>query len=155
MRQVGSTKTPSPQRPWDRPSLRKNAWVTLPAPPAQPWPTPDEAPALRDLLSDPDPEVRCLAIGALLAVWGASLLGVRLWTRHQVIRDLLRQEGDPDGVMITLPDASAEDRAALIDAMNAVQETLEADNARGRCRTEKAGMKTSEARGIRLIVSNS
>ena len=68
MRQVGSTKTPSPQRPWDWPSLRKNALVTLPAPPAQPWPTPDEAPALRDLLSDPDPEVRCLAIGALLSL---------------------------------------------------------------------------------------
>ena len=54
-----------------------------------------------------------LAIGALLALWGASLLAVRLWTRHQVIKDLLRQEGDPDGAMITLPDARAEDRAAL------------------------------------------
>jgi hypothetical protein len=54
-----------------------------------------------------------LAIGALLAVWGASLLAVRLWTRHQVIRDLLRQEGDPDGAMITLPDSRPEDRAAL------------------------------------------
>ena len=54
-----------------------------------------------------------LAIAALLALWGASLLAVRLWTRHQVIKDLLRQEGDPDGVMITLPDSRAEDRAAL------------------------------------------
>ena len=54
-----------------------------------------------------------LAIGALLALWAASLLAVRLWTRHQVIQDLLRQEGDPDGAMITLPDSRAEDRAAL------------------------------------------
>ena len=54
-----------------------------------------------------------LAIGALLVLWGASLLAVRLWTRHQVIQDLLRQEGDPDEVMITLPDSRAEDRAAL------------------------------------------
>src|SRR4030042_2191040 len=54
-----------------------------------------------------------LASWALLALWGASLLGVRLWTRHQVIKDLLRQEGDPDGVMITLPDSRPEDRAAL------------------------------------------
>jgi len=54
-----------------------------------------------------------LAIGALLVLWGASLVGVRLWTRRQVVRDLLRQEGDPDGFMITLPDARAEDRAAL------------------------------------------
>ena len=54
-----------------------------------------------------------LAIGALLALWGTSLLAVRLWTRHQVIKELLEQEGDPDGVMITLPDSRAEDRAAL------------------------------------------
>jgi hypothetical protein len=54
-----------------------------------------------------------LAIGALLVLWGTSLLAVRLWTRHQVIKDLLRQEGDPDWAMITLPDARAEDRAAL------------------------------------------
>jgi hypothetical protein len=54
-----------------------------------------------------------LAIGALLVLWGASLLAVRLWTRRQVIQDLLRQEGDPDGAMITLPDSRAEDRAAL------------------------------------------
>ena len=43
----------------------------------------------------------------------------------------------------------------VLPTNHAVHETLEADNARGRCRTEKAGMKTSEARGIRLIVSNS
>jgi hypothetical protein len=54
-----------------------------------------------------------LAVAMLLALWGASLLAVRLWTRHQVIRDLLRQEEDPDGAMITLPDSRAEDRAAL------------------------------------------
>ena len=54
-----------------------------------------------------------LAVAMLLALWGASLLAVRLWTRHQVIQDLLRQEGDPEGVMITLPDSRAEDRAAL------------------------------------------
>ncbi|PIU53495.1 MAG: hypothetical protein COS90_05845, partial [Deltaproteobacteria bacterium CG07_land_8_20_14_0_80_60_11] len=54
-----------------------------------------------------------LGIMALLALWGASLLAVRLWTRHQVIQDLLRQEGDPDAVVITLPDPRAEDRAAL------------------------------------------
>ncbi len=39
-----------------------------------------------------------LASAALLALWGASLLAVRLWTRHQVIQDLLRQEGDPEAV---------------------------------------------------------
>lgn len=54
-----------------------------------------------------------LAIGALLVLWGASLLGVGLWTRRQVIKNLLRQAGDPDEVMITLPDCRDEDRAAL------------------------------------------
>ena len=54
-----------------------------------------------------------LAAAMLLALWGASLLAVRLWTRQQVIKDLLRQEGDPDEAMITLPDSRAEDRAAL------------------------------------------
>jgi hypothetical protein len=54
-----------------------------------------------------------LAIGALLALWGASLLGVRLWTRHQVIKDLLLQGVDPDGAIITLPDSRPEDLAAL------------------------------------------
>lgn len=54
-----------------------------------------------------------LGMAALLAVWGASLLAVRLWTRHQVIRDLLRQEEDPEGAMITLPDSRPEDLAAL------------------------------------------
>ena len=34
-----------------------------------------------------------LAMGALLALWVASLLAVRLWTRHQVIKNLLQQEG--------------------------------------------------------------
>src|SRR3989339_803506 len=54
-----------------------------------------------------------LAMGALVALWGASLLAVRLWTRHQVIKNLLEQEGDPDRDMITLPDCRPEDRAAL------------------------------------------
>ena len=54
-----------------------------------------------------------LAIGGLLALWVASLAGVRLWTRHQVIRDLLRQAGDPDEAVITLPDCRPEDQAAL------------------------------------------
>lgn len=54
-----------------------------------------------------------LAIGALLALWGASLLIVRLWTRHQVIHALLRQEGGPDEVRISLPDPRPADLAAL------------------------------------------
>ncbi len=41
------------------------------------------------------------------------MLAVRLWTRHQVIKELLQQEGDPDGAMIALPEARAEDLAAL------------------------------------------
>jgi len=53
-----------------------------------------------------------LATGALLMLWGASLLVVRLWTRHQLIKELLRQEGDP-GEVITLPESRPEDRAAL------------------------------------------
>jgi hypothetical protein len=54
-----------------------------------------------------------LAITALLALWGASLLTVRLWTRHQVIHALLRQEGAPDEVRISLPDPRPADLAAL------------------------------------------
>jgi hypothetical protein len=54
-----------------------------------------------------------LAIAALLGLWAASLLAVRLWTRHQVIKDLLRQEGDPDEVGIVLRDSRPEDQAAL------------------------------------------
>jgi len=54
-----------------------------------------------------------VAIAALLVLWGASLLTVRLWTRHQVIRALLRQEGPPDEVRISLPDLRPEDQAAL------------------------------------------
>ena len=60
-----------------------------------------------------------LAGVALLALWGASLLAVRLWTRRQIVKELLRQEGDPDGVMITLPDARDEDRAALLARLSA------------------------------------
>jgi hypothetical protein len=55
----------------------------------------------------------CLAIAALLGLWGASLLAVRLWTRHQVVKALMRQEGDPEAVRITLPDPRPEDQAAL------------------------------------------
>ena len=54
-----------------------------------------------------------LAFAALLALWGASLLTVRLWTRHQVINALLRQEGAQDEVRISLPDPRPEDQAAL------------------------------------------
>jgi hypothetical protein len=54
-----------------------------------------------------------LAAALLLTLWGASLVAVRLWTRKQVMLDLLRQEGDPEGEMLTLDDPRAEDRAAL------------------------------------------
>ncbi len=53
-----------------------------------------------------------LAIGALLMFWGASLLAVRLWTRHQVIQALLLQ-GAPEDVKICLPDLRPADQAAL------------------------------------------
>jgi hypothetical protein len=53
-----------------------------------------------------------LAIAALLMLWGASLLAVRLWTRHQVFKTLMREEGHPE-VRITLPDPRPEDQAAL------------------------------------------
>jgi hypothetical protein len=52
------------------------------------------------------------AIGALLVLWGASLLSVRLWTRHQVINTLLRQ-GAPEEVRICLPDLRPKDQVAL------------------------------------------
>ncbi len=54
-----------------------------------------------------------LALAALLALWGVSLLMVRLWTRHQVIHALLRQEGAPEDVSISLPDPRPEDQAAV------------------------------------------
>jgi len=54
-----------------------------------------------------------LALGALLALWGVSLLVVRLWTRHQVIQALLRQEGASAEVRIDLPNPRREDQAAL------------------------------------------
>jgi hypothetical protein len=54
-----------------------------------------------------------LAGAALLALWGASLLAVRLWTRHQVIRELLRREEDPDAVKLALPDSRPEDHTAV------------------------------------------
>jgi hypothetical protein len=54
-----------------------------------------------------------LAIAALLGLWGASLLVVRLWTRHQVVKALMRQEVDPEKVRLTLPDPRPEDQAAL------------------------------------------
>jgi hypothetical protein len=55
----------------------------------------------------------CLATAALLGLWGASLLAVRLWTRHQVVQALMRQAGDPEAVRINLPDPRPEDQAAL------------------------------------------
>jgi hypothetical protein len=54
-----------------------------------------------------------LAGGAVLVLWVASLLAVRLWTRHQVVKDLLRQAEEPDAVRISLPDSRPEDQAAL------------------------------------------
>jgi len=54
-----------------------------------------------------------LSIGTLLVLWGASLLAVRLWTRHQVIHALMRQEGAPEEVRIVLPDPHPKDLAAL------------------------------------------
>ena len=54
-----------------------------------------------------------LGLAALLAFWGASLLMVRLWTRHQVLKTLISQAEGPEEVGITLPDARPEDQAAL------------------------------------------
>jgi hypothetical protein len=54
-----------------------------------------------------------LALAALLALWGTSLLTVRLWTRHQVIHALLRQEGGPEDVSISLPNPRPEDQTAV------------------------------------------
>ncbi|MGA9753749.1 MAG: hypothetical protein WBV23_01245 [Desulfobaccales bacterium] len=50
---------------------------------------------------------------ALLGLWAASLVAVRLWTRHQVIKALMRQEGEPDQISISLPVSRPEDLAAL------------------------------------------
>ena len=52
-------------------------------------------------------------LAALLALWGASLLAVRLWTRHQVIKALMRQGEEPEAIGISLPDSRPEDQAAL------------------------------------------
>ena len=54
----------------------------------------------------------CLAIATLLGLWGASLLAVRLWTRHQVVKALMRQETDLEAVRITLPDHRPQDQVA-------------------------------------------
>ncbi len=54
-----------------------------------------------------------LASVALLGLWAASLVAVRLWTRHQVIKALMRQEGEPDEIRLSLPDSRPEDQAAL------------------------------------------
>ncbi|MFZ5448266.1 MAG: hypothetical protein ACOZFS_06470 [Thermodesulfobacteriota bacterium] len=54
-----------------------------------------------------------IIIGALLVVWGASLLIVRLWTRHQVIHALMREEGAADEVRLNLQNFRPEDQAAL------------------------------------------
>jgi hypothetical protein len=54
-----------------------------------------------------------IALGALLVLWAASLIGVRLWTRHQMVKDLLRQAGEPETLSISLPASRPEDQAAL------------------------------------------
>jgi hypothetical protein len=54
-----------------------------------------------------------LAGVALLGLWAGSLVAVRLWTRHQVIKALMRQEGEPEEIKLCLPDSRPEDRAAL------------------------------------------
>jgi len=54
-----------------------------------------------------------LILFAVLIVWGLSLLIIRLWTRRQVIRALMRQEGDPETPGLSLPDPRPEDQTAL------------------------------------------
>ncbi|MEJ2673345.1 MAG: hypothetical protein P8168_14325 [Deltaproteobacteria bacterium] len=54
-----------------------------------------------------------LALGALLVLWGVSLLAMRFITRHQVIQTLLRQDVVSEELSITLPDPRPEDQAAL------------------------------------------
>ncbi len=54
-----------------------------------------------------------LGIMALLALWGASLLAVRFWTRRQVITDLLREEEGLGEVRLSLPDSCPEDQMAI------------------------------------------
>jgi hypothetical protein len=54
-----------------------------------------------------------LAVAVLLALWGASLLAVRLWTRHQVVKALMPPAGEAEAVRISLPDPQPEDQAAL------------------------------------------
>jgi hypothetical protein len=54
-----------------------------------------------------------IAGAALLVLWGASLFTVQLWTKHHVVKELLRQEGEPDRVRISLPDSRPEDQVAL------------------------------------------
>jgi len=54
-----------------------------------------------------------LAIALLLGLWGASLLAVRLWTRHQVIQALMRPGAEREEVRISLPEPRPEDLASL------------------------------------------
>ncbi|HZE22025.1 MAG TPA: hypothetical protein VE082_08230, partial [Desulfobaccales bacterium] len=54
-----------------------------------------------------------VAGAALLVVWAGSLVAVRLWTRHQVIKALRRQIAGPEEVRIALPDPGPQDLAAL------------------------------------------
>ena len=54
-----------------------------------------------------------LAGAALLVLWAGSLLAVRLWTRHQVLKALREQVEGPEEVGITLPDSGPRDQAAL------------------------------------------
>lgn len=52
------------------------------------------------------------ALAGLLALWGASLLAVRFWTRRQMTKALLVAE-DQDPVPIALPDPHPADQTAL------------------------------------------
>lgn len=54
-----------------------------------------------------------LAISVLVVLWGASLITMRLWTRHQVMQALMRQEGASEELGIEFPNPTPEDQAAL------------------------------------------
>jgi hypothetical protein len=53
-----------------------------------------------------------LSLGIILALWGISLVIMRLWTRHQVIKTLMR-EAETTAGCLPLPDCLPEDRVAL------------------------------------------
>ena len=75
-------------RPWERAWLRRWYDGVLPYAPAHPWPTTNEARELRILLSDADPAVRCLAIGALASLGDPddlARIAVRLKDRAEAL----------------------------------------------------------------------